>query len=713
MKSKNMAIFGRGGRFTAAALIAVVAITGCDAIDPTKVNNPTTTDADLAEATNPTEALLPGLRAQFARMINAYVVAEVVTDNYSIHGTGIIVDMDEPHAIMPLHVDDTDTSVDGVYWNVQELRALADFVINEIAPNDPGAPPALVAEAHYYRGMAYLTMGEIFSHVPHEEDGAPQPSDAALSKAISDLQAGTGFGPQANAALARAHRLLGDAGAAASAANAVLGAAPNFLFAPPYDEQFLANTSVFFLVLRALQEMQPLPRLDFLDPKYTVRSSPIPIAKAEEMHLILAEAALASGNMTEAGSQLASAITLAKSRGVVSFDDIDERRNADLSLRPRSQEIVVRADADSPYRAGLVLDRPSDGLSIPNISGTSLSADSVSNLGSADELWHALWLARQEILFLEGRRLADLGIKLPMMLREIDQNDNINDGDPGTVVVVPGYIPTSPRYAMDVYSPLDLYEGVEPNSPLIKTEVTVGVDMNKVLVANNVSPFGAVGGGEVSYSSVEVLARKEFTGAAAIIDRIGFLRTRIDQLRSSARSVPPSSRFTDGQRELRDIEHEVERLERILASERRRVPGVGGVTPYSTCAARPSIADAASSVVAMPQGAATNSGTGLRIRFWTEVASGEAAKHTVYITYEGDVNGHIDFSSSSCTGFFSGFVDVDAKGDAPTCASVRATHRLFSSDGRLRASTATDGGHDCVMKPEDSSTRNRRRGGRG
>lgn len=490
MTKKNMSIFGRGGRSVVAALLAVLAVAACDAIDPTQVSNPTTTDDDLAEATDPTAALLPGLRAQFARMINAYVVAtEVVSDNYSVHGTGLNQTMDEAHTVSSDIFNGTGTSASGVYWNVQELRALADFVINEIAPNDPGAPPALVAEAHYYRGMAFLTMGEVFSHVPHEEDGQTQPADVALTKAISDLQAGTGFGAQANAALARAHRLLGDAGAAASAANAVLGASPGFLYAPAYDEQFLANTSVFFLVLRALQEMQPLPRLDFLDPKYTERDSPIPIAKAEEMHLILAEAALASGNVGEARSHLASAITLAGTRGMVSFDDIDERRNADLSLRPRSKEIVVRADASSPYRAGLVLDRPSKGLQIPYISGTSLSADSVAALGSETEVWHALWLARQEILFLEGRRMADLGIKLPMMLREIDQNDNINEGDPGTVPIVPAYVPASPQYAMDIYTPLDLYDGVDPGAPLVKTEVTVHVDMNRVLVANNASPF--------------------------------------------------------------------------------------------------------------------------------------------------------------------------------------------------------------------------------
>ena len=489
MMKTGESIFGRGRMAATGLLLGALAAGGCDAIDPTGVNNPTTTDEDLAQATNPTEALLPGLRAQFARLINAYVVAEVVTDNYSIHGTGLIQTLDAPNEVTPDIMNSTGTSANAVYWNVQELRALADFVIDEIAPNDAGAPPELVAEAHYYRGMAYLTMGEVFSFVPHEEDGTPQPADAALAHAVSDLQAAKSFGPQADAGLARAHRLLGDRGAAAAAANTVLTTAPDLLFAPPYDAGSISNTPVAFLVLRALQEMQPLPRLDFLDPKYTERTSPIPIAKAEEMHLILAEVALASGDLAGAGGHLAGAIRLAGTRGTVTFDDIDERRNGDLSLRPRNSEIVVRADAASPYRAGLVLDRPSDGLAIPHVSGTSLDADSVSALSGTSELWHALWLARQEILFLEGRRLADLGIKLPMMLREIDQNPNISEGGPGTLPVVPGFIPGSPRYAMDLYSPVELYDGDGPDASLLQTTVTIGVDMNRVLTVNNASPF--------------------------------------------------------------------------------------------------------------------------------------------------------------------------------------------------------------------------------
>jgi hypothetical protein len=63
-------------------------------------------------------------------------------------------------------------------------------------------------------------------------------------------------------------------------------------------------------------------------------------------------------------------------------------------------------------------------------------------------------------------------------------NPNINPGDPGTTVVVPSYIPASD--GMDLYTPARPYddEGV-----LLTTQVTINVDMNKVLVANRVSPF--------------------------------------------------------------------------------------------------------------------------------------------------------------------------------------------------------------------------------
>lgn len=488
---KTRITLGARRGIAASALAVLAALSACDAIDPTRINNPTTTDDDLAGANNPTAALLPGLRAQFARMINAYVsAAAVVSDNYSIHGTGINQDMDDPSAITPDLVNGTGTASSGVYWSVQSLRALSDFVLNDIVPTDPNPPPGLVAEASYYRGMAYLTMGEVFSYAPHEEDGAALPATDALSKAIQDLSAAERFNiAAASAATARAHRLLGNAQAAETAASLVVNLDPDFLHSQDYDAQTLQNTPVVFLVLRALQEMQPLPRLDFLDPKYTVREAAIPVAKAEEMHLILAEVDLAAGNLEAGRMHLVDAINVAGGRSTTKFDDNDERRNNDLSLRPRNSEILIRSDANSPYRAGLVLDRPAKGLVVPTVSATSLDADSVAELSDAPELWHALWLARQEMMFLEGRRLADLGIKLPIMLREIDQSPEISPGDPGTEVVVPSWVPLNPLYAMDIYSPVELYDGEDLDAELIEMRVTIGVDMNRVLVENDASPF--------------------------------------------------------------------------------------------------------------------------------------------------------------------------------------------------------------------------------
>lgn len=469
--------------FLGSLLVAVPVVAGCDFLDPTQVENPRTTADDLAAAENPTRSLLPGVRAQMARLVSSgAVVGEVVSDNYSIHGTGLVKAWDTPSTISPSVMDSQGTAT-GLYWNAQELQALASFVLDDIAPNDATATAADIAEAHYYRGMAYLYLGENFSVAPVEEDGAPVSADALLDLAIADLGQAATFGTAADAALARAYRWKGDAVNAAAAANNVLVADDSFLFLQEYDATSISNTPHAFLVLRALQEMQPLPRLDFLDPKYLERTQGITVAKAEEMHLILAEIALVNDDLLAAQGALRDAIELAQSRSVTSFDDGDPRLNADLSIRPRDASIEIRADPSSPYRGGLVLTRPGT-VDQPTLSGSSLDADSVAALATADELWHAFHLARQEILFLEGRRMADLGIRLPMMLTEIDANPSIAMGDAGTTVVVPAYLP--PEDEMDLFTPASPYDADEN---LATTQVTILHDVNAILATNRVSPF--------------------------------------------------------------------------------------------------------------------------------------------------------------------------------------------------------------------------------
>lgn len=472
--------FGLRLLFVAATLTA-----GCDFLDPTAVENPRTTAEDLADAKEPTKALLPGLRAQFARLVDATsVVSEVVSDNFSIHGTGLQKEFDSPREVSPSLANSTSTAT-GVYWHAQSLKALASFVLDEIAPNDDTAAPEDIAEARYYRGMAYLHLAEDFSWAPVERDGAAISADQILDLALADLGQATSFGLAAEAAVARAQRWKGNASAATAAAQTVLAGDPQFLFLQEYDASSIENTPFAFLVLRALQEMQPLPRLDFLDPKYLDREQGIAVAKAEEMHLILAEAALAANDLAGAASHLGNAIELADSRATRTFQDEDPRLNADLSVRPRDASIVVRADADSPFRAGLVLSRPGS-TTQHMVSATSLDADSVAALATADELWHAFHLARQEILFLEGRRMADLGIRLPIMLREIDANPTISTGDPGTTPVVPDYVPAGDL--IDLFTPASPYD---ENDNLITNEVTISVDMNRILADNRVTPFGS------------------------------------------------------------------------------------------------------------------------------------------------------------------------------------------------------------------------------
>jgi len=410
-----------------------------------------------------------------------------VSDNYSIHGTGINKTNDFPEQITP-------DLIGGVYSQVQELRALAEFVLNDIAPDDSTATADDLQEVRYYLGMAFLMLGERFAAVPVVVDGNPVPSAGLIQTAITELNAaltvgsGTEFELPVRAALARAYRLDGDATQAESQANAVLAQDATFLQGQGYDPATITNGPFAFLVLRSLKEMQPLPRLDFLDPKYTAREAPIMIAKAEEMLLIKAEVEFSRGNYTSGREFLAQAIETALARPRVNFSDDDARLNEDLSERPHDASIQIRADGSSPYRAGLVLSRPGV-VNTPIVAATSLDPDSIRALDAStqrDDILHAFYLSRQEMLFLEGRRMTDLGIRLPMELDEIETNPNINEGDLGTVVVVPAYIPD--QDAMDLFTPASPYN----NGVLVTTQVTINIDVNRILVQQRLSPFGVL-----------------------------------------------------------------------------------------------------------------------------------------------------------------------------------------------------------------------------
>lgn len=456
-------------------------INGCDLVDPTEVRNPQITDESLVGQAGSMQAALQGVRSTFSSLTaNTAYFTDVVSDNYDNVSTFI-----SPSADFPRDVRSDDLTLNGnsLYPLAQRVRSLADFAISQVAPKDPSPTgiPAMIAEVTFYRGMATLILGENFSNVPLVDGGPTVANSAVLDAAIADLTtalstASGNIKTAAQFALARAYRQRGNKTQAASAAAAALALSNTFVLSVGFDATTNTNTAWNFVVSRNLNDMQPLPRLDFLDPKYTDATgiSPVPVLKAEEMYLIQAEVALSDNALATAKARMKDAIALATSsssgRGpAINFTDKDPR-----SGRPNADNIVVKADANSPARANLTRKRSSSVVPIRPISNTSVTAADVDGLTTAsDHLW-MIYLLRQEIFFLEGRRMCDLGIRLPMMKRQIETNPSIQDGSAGTLAAVPAYVPSNDD--MDKFTTSG-------------TTVTCLVDMNRVIATNKVSPF--------------------------------------------------------------------------------------------------------------------------------------------------------------------------------------------------------------------------------
>ncbi len=470
----NMKILRRVTPLLTSFVVFALAFSACDFVNPTKVRNPQTTEESLREGgTGATKPFLNGVRFRFADAIEdvAYYT-DVASDNYDNTSTFISPQTDFPAAILPSDLT-LESSTSGPFFEVQELRALADFTLTGVIPNDAEATNEQKAEALFYRGMANLLAAENFVAVPIVENGPALNAAQLLQLAIADFKGALAtslhadFPARAHLVLARAYRLAGDKAQAAAEANLALAGPAEFVFFAQYDAANNLNNCFNFGVSRPSNDVQPLPRLDFLDPKYTAQDAPIAAVKVEEAHLILAEVALANGDYAGAVQSLVNVINLMKSRPVTTVSDRDPRSG-------RPQGGTVQAGPNAPAVADLILQRGGAQVPLPTVSGTSLQASAVAALTNPVEILYALYLARQEIFFYEGRRMSDLGIRLPMMQREIDTNTQINPGDPGTVAQVPAYIPAD--------------DGLD--SFIISGNNTViAVDMNQVLADNRVSPF--------------------------------------------------------------------------------------------------------------------------------------------------------------------------------------------------------------------------------
>lgn len=473
---------------------ALAAYAGCDLVDPTGVENPNVTEDDFLNFPDPMASWLRGMERQMSLALNnqnndlessILATAEIASDNYVNTATFFNQFMDG------LVIDPSDNDVEIPLRELHDLRSTALFGLRRVAAADETTTDDQLAELHFFNGIAHLYLGEIWHLAPADSGGVPIPSADQFARAVAAFEQAIALTTDASKrtgyqlALARTYRNLGDHDAARAAAQAVLDANPDYLRFATYD--FINNPEndmQLAIFGRPQNDLQPLPRLDVLDPKFFNSAEPnsvddqyadVAYLKGEEAFLILAEAQLADGDLDGAKATLGDLLAVVASRPRTSLRDADEpRRNRDGSARPDGADWAVASSPDAPFRTGLVRSR-SASVPVPVISGTTLEAADVEALSSTDDALALLYLLRQEIFIAEGRRMMDLGIKWPVPQDEILVNANINDGDPATLPVVPDFLPAS---EMDAFT-------IDADA----RTVTILHDLNQILVANKESPL--------------------------------------------------------------------------------------------------------------------------------------------------------------------------------------------------------------------------------
>ena len=415
----------------ASALVFV----GCEAIDPTDVVNPNLSEDALVGQPNSAQSWLNGIERQLAVAANNnLIIAEIASDNYVNTQTFFNQFMDG------LTIDFQDDDVDDSQFHIARLREMALFGLNEIGPNDPNYSAETQAEYEFFAGLSHLWAAMYYRALPGEAGGAVLSRDAHLDAAINYFTNSntTASNTSAMVGLARAYYMKGDATNAVTWADNAIAAEADFLRVIRFDPQnSRGNSNSNNYTVNSLQDalydrgsfddLQPLPKLDFLDPKFAVVSSvedaDVPLLKIEEAHLIKAEAANAAGNDPGALVALTDLFGVIANRDVRSINDAaEDRTERNPATRPDSTDITVDG------RAGLVLARKSGNVDIPVVSGTSYDVAMVTGL-TGDDMLEAIYNIRQEVFIAEGMRSVDMGLTFVVSQNEQLLNENVSSGD--------------------------------------------------------------------------------------------------------------------------------------------------------------------------------------------------------------------------------------------------------------------------------------------
>lgn len=408
-----------------------------DTVNFITVENPNLSEGSVIGQPNSSQIWLTGLERELSLMLNeVLILAELGSDNYVNSQTFYNQFLDE------LDIRVTDPDIRDAQFRIHRLREAAVFGLEQVGPGDSEYNNVTEAEFHFFEGLSYLYAGMYFSALSQEELGPVVSSSQNYQDAISSFDAAVELNPKAEyyLAAARANYYLGNKDAAVIAAEEALSLDSDFTREARYDAaETPANDLQNALYDRAtFDDFQPLPTLDFLDPKYsrltTEEDAPIHYLKAEEAYLIISEANIADNDLTTAKSNLVNLLDLVNDRPIrIINDETEGRTQAAPNSRPNNSSVVVNG------RSGLVLDRDTE-VPVPSVSGTSIILQQINAIASQDEALKLLYRARQEIFIGEGLRFVDMGVKLVIAEEEILQNPNISVGDPSTIGVIPSFI---------------------------------------------------------------------------------------------------------------------------------------------------------------------------------------------------------------------------------------------------------------------------------
>ena len=260
-------------------------LSGCDLFDPTDgIVNPNITFDKVVGTGGSTLKWLNGQERELAIVYNNLVVnLEIASDNYDNTRTFF------SQAFDGLTFSFQDANINTLQFTIADLRQSAIYGLEEVAPKDPSVTDDLKAELHFFKGWAALLAGEIFVGLPLTPGGPIATPAQNLDAAIVDFLAAealNGTNVAYKLALARAYYAKGDKANAVLKSNQAIALSNNFTRPIRYDVITAAtnNTMQDALYDRGtFDDLQPLPRLDFLDPKYYGRNatveSQIPLLK--------------------------------------------------------------------------------------------------------------------------------------------------------------------------------------------------------------------------------------------------------------------------------------------------------------------------------------------------------------------------------------------------------------------------------------------------